>query len=242
MLLPVIMAGGTGGRLWPMSRELYPKQFLRLFGQNSMLQETITRLGLEIHEPMVICNEEHQASLVAEQLRQLNKAVKQHYSPSRSGATPPRPSPWRPSPGHRHGDDPLCWSSPPDHIINNQSAFRRHPRRRATYADEAIWSCLRYRAERPETSYGYIQRGVAGSPTAPRPVPGGPFRGAETGRERAEAYLCLRGVLLEQRHVYVPCQNNTSWTPSDITKPARLRSMPPITAATSSASRMHFSA
>ena len=71
MLLPVIMAGGTGSRLWPMSRELYPKQFLRLFGQNSMLQETITRLsGLEIHEPMVICNEEHRF-LVAEQLRQV---------------------------------------------------------------------------------------------------------------------------------------------------------------------------
>ncbi len=46
MLLPVIMAGGTGSRLWPMSRELYPKQFLRLFGQNSMLQETITRLSV----------------------------------------------------------------------------------------------------------------------------------------------------------------------------------------------------
>ncbi|MCA4103469.1 mannose-1-phosphate guanylyltransferase/mannose-6-phosphate isomerase, partial [Klebsiella pneumoniae] len=45
MLLPVIMAGGTGSRLWPMSRELYPKQFLRLYGQNSMLQETISRLS-----------------------------------------------------------------------------------------------------------------------------------------------------------------------------------------------------
>uniref|UniRef100_UPI00287B9336 sugar phosphate nucleotidyltransferase n=5 Tax=Klebsiella/Raoultella group TaxID=2890311 RepID=UPI00287B9336 len=53
MLLPVIMAGGTGSRLWPMSRELYPKQFLRLYGQNSMLQETISRLsGLDTHEPM----------------------------------------------------------------------------------------------------------------------------------------------------------------------------------------------
>ncbi|TNC69807.1 sugar phosphate nucleotidyltransferase, partial [Klebsiella quasipneumoniae] len=50
MLLPVIMAGGTGSRLWPMSRELYPKQFLRLVGQNSMQQETITRLsGLASH-------------------------------------------------------------------------------------------------------------------------------------------------------------------------------------------------
>ena len=51
MLLPVIMAGGTGSRLWPMSRELYPKQFLRLFGQNSMLQETITRLKLAAQPP-----------------------------------------------------------------------------------------------------------------------------------------------------------------------------------------------
>ena len=95
MLLPVIMAGGTGSRLWPMSRELYPKQFLRLFGQNSMLQETITRLsGLEIHEPMVICNEEHRF-LVAEQLRQLISCRITSYL-SQSGATPHRPSPWRP--------------------------------------------------------------------------------------------------------------------------------------------------
>lgn len=60
MILPVIMAGGTGSRLWPMSRELYPKQFLRLHGEQSMLQETITRLnGLETKEPIVICNEQH---------------------------------------------------------------------------------------------------------------------------------------------------------------------------------------
>lgn len=79
MLLPVIMAGGTGSRLWPMSRELYPKQFLRLFGQNSMLQETITRLsGLEIHEPMVICNEEHR--FLWPTAAPAQQAVEQHYS------------------------------------------------------------------------------------------------------------------------------------------------------------------
>ena len=55
MILPIVMAGGTGSRLWPMSRELYPKQFLRLYGENSMLQETIHRLeGLNVHEPLVI--------------------------------------------------------------------------------------------------------------------------------------------------------------------------------------------
>ncbi|WP_407250784.1 sugar phosphate nucleotidyltransferase [Klebsiella pneumoniae] len=94
MLLPVIMAGGTGSRLWPMSRELYPKQFLRLYGQNSMLQETISRLsGLDTHEPMVICNEEHRFP-VAEQLRQLGKLSK-ISSLSRWAATRLRPSPSR---------------------------------------------------------------------------------------------------------------------------------------------------
>ncbi|WP_446925493.1 sugar phosphate nucleotidyltransferase, partial [Klebsiella pneumoniae] len=54
MITPVIMAGGTGSRLWPMSRELYPKQFLRLHGDNSMLQETVLRLrGMEINSPLV---------------------------------------------------------------------------------------------------------------------------------------------------------------------------------------------
>ena len=75
MLLPVIMAGGTGSRLWPMSRELYPKQFLRMYGRNSMLQELSRVSGPDTCEPMVICNEEHRF-LVAEQLRQLDKLSK----------------------------------------------------------------------------------------------------------------------------------------------------------------------
>lgn len=73
MILPVIMAGGTGSRLWPMSREFFPKQFLSLHGEKSMLQETVSRLnGLDAAEPLVICNELHRY-LVAEQLRQINR-------------------------------------------------------------------------------------------------------------------------------------------------------------------------
>ena len=76
MLLPVIMAGGTGSRLWPMSRELYPKQFCGCTGSTLCCRETITRLsGTDTCEPMVICNEEHRF-LVAEQLRQLDKLSK----------------------------------------------------------------------------------------------------------------------------------------------------------------------
>jgi len=66
-LLPVILAGGSGTRLWPMSRELYPKQFLKLYGDSTMLQHTLKRLeGLGGEPPLIVCNEEHRF-LAAEQ-------------------------------------------------------------------------------------------------------------------------------------------------------------------------------
>ena len=69
---PVILAGGAGTRMWPLSRELHPKQFLSLTGKNSMLQETISRLsGIgKMSAPMIVCNEEHRF-LVAEHTRQI---------------------------------------------------------------------------------------------------------------------------------------------------------------------------
>src|SRR5258705_12737177 len=72
MLTPVILSGGAGTRLWPLSRELYPKQLLALTGERTMLQETALRLaGLQVGGPVVVCNEAHRF-LVAEQLRQLD--------------------------------------------------------------------------------------------------------------------------------------------------------------------------
>lgn len=80
-LYPIVMAGGSGSRLWPLSRVLYPKQFLCLKGDLTMLQTTICRLnGVECESPVVICNEQHRF-IVAEQLRQLNKLTyREHYS------------------------------------------------------------------------------------------------------------------------------------------------------------------
>jgi mannose-1-phosphate guanylyltransferase len=73
MLLPIILAGGSGTRLWPLSRELYPKQFHALAGSHTMLQETVMRLqGLDCESPLVICNEEHRF-IAAEQLRQIGE-------------------------------------------------------------------------------------------------------------------------------------------------------------------------
>ena len=72
-ILPVILAGGSGTRLWPLSRALYPKQLIRLVDRHTMLQNTILRLnGLaETENPVVICNDEYRF-MVAEQLRQIN--------------------------------------------------------------------------------------------------------------------------------------------------------------------------
>ena len=71
MLQPVIIAGGSGTRLWPLSRKLYPKQFLPLTGDKTMLQLSIERLaGLECLPPIIVCNEEHRF-IAAEQLREL---------------------------------------------------------------------------------------------------------------------------------------------------------------------------
>ena len=72
MFMPVIMAGGSGTRLWPLSRGNYPKQFLALTGAHTMLQQTLLRLkGIAHSAPLLICNEDHRF-IAAEQVRQLN--------------------------------------------------------------------------------------------------------------------------------------------------------------------------
>jgi len=72
MLIPVILAGGSGSRLWPLSRQQFPKQFLKLFGEHTMLQQTLLRLkGLnDLAEPIIVCNEDHRFT-VAEQLQEI---------------------------------------------------------------------------------------------------------------------------------------------------------------------------
>ena len=187
MILPIIMAGGTGSRLWPMSRELYPKQFLRLYGQHSMLQETITRLtGLDTNEPIVICNDEHRF-LVAEQLRQLGKLshniilepVGRNTAPAIALAA---------LQATQGGDDPLMLVLAADHIINNHSVFHDAIREAEQYARADNLVTFGIVPKAPETGYGYIQRGEPVSEDN-----AGPYLVArfveKPDRERAEAYL-----------------------------------------------------
>ncbi|MGS3398274.1 mannose-1-phosphate guanylyltransferase/mannose-6-phosphate isomerase [Klebsiella quasipneumoniae] len=158
MITPVIMAGGTGSRLWPMSRELYPKQFLRLHGDNSMLQETVLRLrGMEINSPLVICNEQHRF-LVAEQLRQIDHLSNNIILEPVGRNTAPAITLAALSMVLR-GEDPLMLVLAADHIIENKNAFHKAINQAIPFAEHDKLVTFGIVPTGPETGYGYIQRG-----------------------------------------------------------------------------------
>ncbi len=158
MLLPVIMAGGTGSRLWPMSRELYPKQFLRLHGNLSMLQETVARLdGVKARDPLVICNEEHRF-LVAEQLRQIDKLAQNIILEPVGRNTAPAIALAALS-AIANGDDPILLILAADHVIENCDAFQQAVFQALPYATAGSLVTFGIVPTGPETGYGYIRRG-----------------------------------------------------------------------------------
>ena len=171
MLIPVILSGGSGTRLWPLSRELYPKQLLPLCRRaHDAPGDGAAPQGLEnLGAPVVVCNEAHRF-MVAEQLRQLRSSrapVRSFSSPS--GATRRPRSRWRRSPRSRAGREasapiPMLLVLPADHVIDDVPAFhaacpRLRWHRRPTKNSSPSGSS---RAA-PETGYGYIrQRGGRG--------------------------------------------------------------------------------
>ncbi|GGW58710.1 mannose-1-phosphate guanylyltransferase/mannose-6-phosphate isomerase [Alishewanella tabrizica] len=160
MILPVIMAGGTGSRLWPLSRDLMPKQFLKLDGQQTMLQATVARLaGIDAVAPLVICNEEHRF-IAAEQLRQISQLdhniilepVGRNTAPAIALAA---------MTAIKKGTDPLLLVLAADHVITNTAAFRAAVEQAALFATEDNLVTFGIVASAPETGYGYIKRGNA---------------------------------------------------------------------------------
>lgn len=160
MLHPIILSGGSGSRLWPLSRTTFPKQLLPLVTEHTMLQDTILRLkGIEQVAPVsIICNQEHRF-LVAEQLREIDvtpqaivlEPVARNTAPAitvaalQLAATAP---------------DDLMLVLPADHVITDVPAFHHAIEQATAAARQGYLVTFGINARKPETGYGYIQRGA----------------------------------------------------------------------------------
>ncbi|MCL1077748.1 mannose-1-phosphate guanylyltransferase/mannose-6-phosphate isomerase [Parashewanella spongiae] len=158
MILPIIMAGGSGTRLWPLSRQLFPKQFLSINGKRSMLQDTFFRINeLDHLAPIIICNEEHRF-VVAEQLRteEINgcniilEPVGRNTAPAIALAA---------FQAIKTNQDPLLLVLAADHVIKDKMAFNKAVESASILALKNYMVTFGIKPTSPETGYGYIKAG-----------------------------------------------------------------------------------
>ena len=162
MLCPVILAGGGGTRLWPLSREHYPKQFLKLFGENTLLQNTLLRLSgisdkFEVSNPLIICNENHRF-LVAEQTVECELDLSGIILEPEGRNTAPALTVACNKLVQEH-DDPVVLMMPADHMIKDVPAFQRAIANGYENAREGYLVTFGIEPDKPETGYGYIHYG-----------------------------------------------------------------------------------
>ena len=159
-ILPVILSGGSGTRLWPLSREAYPKQFLPLTGNHTMLQATWLRVAdIAAHAPIVVANESHRF-VAAEQLQQtgiapsaiLLEPIGRNTAPAIAAAA---------LEARRNGEDPLLLILPSDHLINDIARFHEAIAQAARISDQGKLVTFGIQPTAAETGYGYI-KAVAG--------------------------------------------------------------------------------
>jgi len=167
LLVPVILSGGAGTRLWPLSREMYPKQLLALTGQRTMLQETAVRLtGIAgAAPPIVVCNEAHRFT-VAEQIRALGiqasaillEPVGRNTAPAVALAA---------LKAQTIDADATLVVAPADHVIRDARTFQAAAEVAAQLAQDGKLVTFGIVAHAPETGYGYIRRGAGSGPAYP---------------------------------------------------------------------------
>jgi mannose-1-phosphate guanylyltransferase len=154
MIKAVVMAGGSGTRLWPLSRAGHPKQFLALNGEDTMLQATMKRLkGLDISSSVTICNEEHRF-FVAEQLREINMLGSIILEPVGRNTAPAIALAALTS-----DDDPLLLVLAADHVIQDELAFTKAVSEALPLAEAGKLVTFGIIPSEPHTGYGYIKKG-----------------------------------------------------------------------------------
>lgn len=155
-IVPVVLSGGSGTRMWPKSRREHPKQFLPLFGESTMLQDTLLRLAeLDAEPPIIICNESHRF-LVAEQLRTCSLVASKILLEPMGKNTAPAVT-LAALASHRHDDVLLVLAA--DHVIENVDEFIRQIKQGVRLADQGKLVTFGIVPQHPEVGYGYIKAG-----------------------------------------------------------------------------------
>ena len=158
MIKAVVIAGGSGTRLWPMSRSEHPKQFLALHGEETMLQATMKRLdGLDIESSVTICNECHRF-FVAEQLREINKLDSIILEPAGRNTAPAVALA-----ALMTDEDALLLVLAADHVIQDKVAFTKAVSKALLLAEAGKLVTFGIVPIEPHTGYGYIKKGDEGS-------------------------------------------------------------------------------
>lgn len=156
-MIPVILSGGSGTRLWPLSRGQYPKQFLPLVSDNTMIQETLLRLdGIpNLQQPIAVCNEDHRF-MMAEQLREIGiKAAAIILEPVGKNTAPAVAM----AALSASSEDDVLLILPADHVVGNTQAFHAAVAKAEQLAKQDLLVTFGIVATEPETGYGYIKRG-----------------------------------------------------------------------------------
>lgn len=158
MIQPVILSGGSGTRLWPLSREQMPKQFLRLTSSQSLLQQTLSRLtGLTSAAPILMGHHSHRF-LMAEQLREMDQTATLVLEPEGRNTAPAIAC--AALLARQSGDDPLLLVLPADHVIGDVQAFQQSVALAAPLAEAGYLVTFGVVPTQAETGYGYIACGA----------------------------------------------------------------------------------
>ena len=162
LLQPIVLSGGSGTRLWPLSREKYPKQLLPLIGNDSLLQATLLRVdgtpGVDLAPPMVVSNEDYRF-VIAEQLRTMGKPGSIVLEP-KGRNTAPALTVAALAATKKGGSDPVLLVMPADHVMTDKAAFQAAVRSGAQLAQQGAIVTFGITPDAPETGYGYIQAGA----------------------------------------------------------------------------------
>ncbi|WP_343724839.1 mannose-1-phosphate guanylyltransferase/mannose-6-phosphate isomerase [Herbaspirillum huttiense] len=161
IIYPVILSGGSGTRLWPLSRAAYPKQFLPLVSEQTMLQETVSRVGSwpEVQAPLIVCGNEHRF-MIAEQMREIGvRPLGIMLEPQGRNTAPAVAA----AALHLQRLDPeaVMLVLPADHVIKDVLSFHEAVRRAMASVQQGALATFGIEPTQPETGYGYILRGAA---------------------------------------------------------------------------------